>query len=66
MLDKLELGKYLRILRVFTFSLCRGWWFEGILETNQEKSTMERMTETLFSYRLLFTILVCQTASSAA
>ena len=49
-LDKLELSQYLRIFRVFIFSLCRGWWFEGILKTNQEKLTKERMTDTLFSY----------------
>ena len=49
-LDKLELSQYLRIFRVFIFSFCRGWWFEGILKTNQEKLTKERMTDTLFSY----------------
>ena len=74
-LDKLELSQYLRIFRVFIFSFCRGWWFEGILKTNQEKLTKERMTawHFIFLYLLqVFAILVChvnclfQIASSAA
>ena len=56
-LDKLELSQYLRIFRVFIFSLCRGWWFEGILKTNKEKLTKERMTQVL--YFLISTTGIC-------
>ena len=74
-LDKLELSQYLRIFRVFIFSFCRGWWFEGILFKDKSGEVDKRKNDWHFIFLYLlqvFAILVChvnclfQIASSAA